>query len=365
MLQKIKMFASKYSLAALEVIKRNIPAAVSLVLTVTAIVLTVVCSAHTVTVFDGRRIYTASGLSSNLDSTLKNISLESGDYEIVNVSNHLFSTKVEIDYLVPLTVKIGDKVTTYTVCEGDLMSILKGLNIKIDENDTLSIPKYSYIDKATTVEITDVEYVTETKTEAIPYGTDVVYSSDYDTNTSFVTSGKVGTKTVTYCVKYVNGIAVSAKVLGENITEYAIDKTTVYGTSSPQYAGNGVTNANDVPCISTLDAPDDLLLDSNGKPVKYTSKKTLRATAYSHTGNRMATGKYPKPGYVAVDPKEIPYGTKMYIVSADGKYVYGYAIAADTGGFIKGTRTDMDLFFNTENECVKFGRRDIVVYFVD
>jgi 3D (Asp-Asp-Asp) domain-containing protein len=78
----------------------------------------------------------------------------------------------------------------------------------------------------------------------------------------------------------------------------------------------------------------------------------------------MATGKYPKPGYVAVDPKEIPYGTKMYIVSADGQYVYGYAIAADTGGFIHGTRADMDLFLDSEQQCVQFGRRDIIVYFV-
>ena len=78
----------------------------------------------------------------------------------------------------------------------------------------------------------------------------------------------------------------------------------------------------------------------------------------------MATGIYPTPGYVAVDPKEIPYGTKMYIVSADGQYVYGYAIAADTGGFIHGDRADMDLFMDTHGQCVKFGRRDIVVYFV-
>lgn len=365
MLQKIKMHAKRYSSAALALIKRNIPAAVSLALTVTAVLLTVVCSAHTVTVFDGRRTYTTSGLSSDLDAAMADLSLSSKNYEIVNVSNHLFSTKVEIDYLIPLTVKIGDSTSTYTVREGRLSDILESLNIEIDEYDTVSLFMDSYISSAATVEITDIDYVTETKTEAIPYGSDVVYSSDYDTNTSFVTSGKTGTKTVTCYVKYVNGVAVETTVLDEKVTEYAIDKTTVYGTSAPKYAGSGSTKADNVPCISTLDAPDDLLLDSNGKPIKYSSKTTLRATAYTHTGNKMATGKYPEPGYVAVDPDEIPYGTKMYIVSADGKYVYGYAIAADTGGFTKGTRTDMDLFFDSENECVKFGRRDIVVYFVD
>lgn len=363
MLQKIKTLAAKYASAALALIKRNIPAAVSLVLTVTAIMLTVVCSAHTVTVFDGRRTYTTSGLSSELDSAMAEFQLN--DYEIVNVSNHLFSTKVEIDYLIPLTVKIGDSTTTYTVREGKLSDILGSVGIEIDEYDTLSLSMDSYIGSAATVEITDIDYVTETRTESIPYGSDVVYSDDYDTNTSFVTSGEAGTKTVTCSVKYVNGVAVETTVLDEKVTKYAIDKTTVYGTSAPKYAGSGSTKADNVPCISTLDAPDDLLLDANGKPIKYSSKTTLRATAYTHTGNKCSTGVSPQPGYVAVDPKEIPYGTKMYIVSADGKYVYGYAIAADTGGFTKGTRTDMDLFFDSENECVKFGRRDIVVYFVD
>ncbi len=364
MLQKIKMLSTEFVSKALTIIKRNIPAAVSLALTVTAVMLTVVCSAHTVTVFDGRRSYTTSGLASDLDSAMADLQLNN-NYEIVNISNHLFSTKVEIDYLIPLTVKIGDSVTTYTVREGKLSDVLCSVGIEIDEYDTLSLSMDSYIGSATTVEITDIDYVTETKTEAIPYGSDVIYSDDYDTNTRFVTSGKAGTKTVTCSVKYVNGVAVETTVLNEKVTQYAIDKTTVYGTSAPNYAGSGSTKADNVPCISTLDAPDDLLLDANGKPIKYSSKTTLRATAYTHTGNRMATGKYPKPGYVAVDPKEIPYGTKMYIVSADGKYVYGYAIAADTGGFTKGTRTDMDLFFDSENECVKFGRRDIVVYFVD
>ena len=34
---------------------------------------------------------------------------------------------------------------------------------------------------------------------------------------------------------------------------------------------------------------------------------------------------------MAVDPDVIPYGTKLYITSTDGKFVYGYAVATDTG----------------------------------
>ena len=40
-------------------------------------------------------------------------------------------------------------------------------------------------------------------------------------------------------------------------------------------------------------------------------------------------------GNVAVDPRIIPYGSKLFIMSADGKYVYGYGIACDTGGSVR------------------------------
>lgn len=364
MLQKTKQLCLKTLDFAAKHIKRNIPALLSIALTVTAILLTVFFSARTVTVFDGTRHYTTSGSAINLNAALAKISLPK-KYDIVSVETTAFSTNVEIEYLVALTVKIGDEANTYTVNQGKLSDALNSIGIKLDQHDIISLPLETYLDKDTTVEITDIDYATETKVESLPFGSDTVYSSDYDTNTTVVEPGKAGSKTLTYSVKYVNGVAVSSTLVSEVVTEYAVDSTTIIGTSAPQFAGGPTTKADDVPCISKLDAPDDLLLDKDGKPIEYSNKQTLRATAYTHTGNKMSTGKYPKPGYVAVDPKEIPYGTKMYIVSADGKYVYGYAIAADTGGFIYGTRTDMDLFFNTEDECVKFGRRDIIVYFVD
>ena len=365
MLQKTKSFIADISAKALKTAKSNIPATISVSITLAALIMTVFCSAHTVSIYDGSSTRTVFSASSNIEKLIDKAGITDRDYEIVSTKHSLLSRNIEIAYLVPLTVKIGDKENTYTVRAGRLDEALEYAGITVDEHDTISLSLDKRINGATSVEITDVEFVTSTTTETIPFGSEVVLSDKYDTNTSFMTAGKVGTKTITTCVKYVNGIATEVVSVDEKITEYAIDSTTIYGTSAPQYTGSGAVNANSVPCISTLKAPTDLLLDETGKPIKYTAKTTLRATAYTHTGNKMSTGKYPKPGYVAVDPKEIPYGTKMYIVSADGQYVYGYAIAADTGGFIHGTRADMDLFLDTEQQCVKFGRRDIIVYFID
>ena len=55
----------------------------------------------------------------------------------------------------------------------------------------------------------------------------------------------------------------------------------------------------------------------------------------------------------------------MWIVSDDGAYVYGYASAEDTGGFIYWTgssSTVCDLYFSTEGQASAFGRRDVTIY---
>ena len=68
-------------------------------------------------------------------------------------------------------------------------------------------------------------------------------------------------------------------------------------------------------------------------------------------------------GAIAVDPNVIPLGSKLYIVSADGEYLYGYCVAEDTGGAIKGNT--VDLYYNTYDECIQFGRRDVLVYVIE
>ncbi|MBM3706960.1 MAG: hypothetical protein FJW69_01255 [Actinobacteria bacterium] len=87
------------------------------------------------------------------------------------------------------------------------------------------------------------------------------------------------------------------------------------------------------------------------------------ATAYFAGGGGLngdgitATGLRARKGIIAVDPRVIPLGTRIYI---DG---YGEALAADTGGWIKGDR--IDLCFDTLEECYRYGRRRIYVYLIE
>ena len=87
------------------------------------------------------------------------------------------------------------------------------------------------------------------------------------------------------------------------------------------------------------------------------------ATAYYAGGGGLngngttATGLRARKGLVAVDPRVIPLGTKLFIEG------YGEALAADTGGWIKGDR--IDLCFDSLDECYRYGRRKIYVYLVE
>jgi 3D (Asp-Asp-Asp) domain-containing protein len=93
---------------------------------------------------------------------------------------------------------------------------------------------------------------------------------------------------------------------------------------------------------------------------------TVSATAYTteRQENKVtATGTTARVGAIAVDPKIIPYGTRMYVLASDGSWVYGYASAEDCGGGIKGNK--IDLFFDTYDECIQFGVKDAVVYILD
>ena len=130
-------------------------------------------------------------------------------------------------------------------------------------------------------------------------------------------------------------------------------------------SGTALTAAASVSTISVKTPPETLMLDENGVPVNYTKVIKGNASAYAGDG-RTATGTVPVPGSIAVNPNIIPYGTKMWIVSDDGSYVYGYAVAEDTGGFIHWSNAPIaDLFFDSESACYAFGRRNITIYILE
>lgn len=76
-----------------------------------------------------------------------------------------------------------------------------------------------------------------------------------------------------------------------------------------------------------------------GEEFQYLRALYVRATSYDHTclgcNKTTATGRYLTKGIVAVDPRVIPLGTRMYIPG------YGWGEAQDVGGAVKGNTIDV------------------------
>ncbi|EAX48585.1 3D domain protein [Thermosinus carboxydivorans Nor1] len=107
---------------------------------------------------------------------------------------------------------------------------------------------------------------------------------------------------------------------------------------------------------------------SRNLPERYKTVLDIVATAYApgphdngKWGNLTHIGTQVRPGIIAVDPKVIPLGTRVYIEFPDGHGMY--AVAEDTGGAIKGNRIDIAMW--TVAEAYKFGIQKVKVYVLD
>ena len=114
--------------------------------------------------------------------------------------------------------------------------------------------------------------------------------------------------------------------------------------------------------ISTVEEPaPENVIEISGNDFGYSSVMSMEASAYLPTdGNgscMTATGIPATYGVAAVDPSIIPLGTRLYIPG------YGEAIAADTGGAIRGYM--IDLCMESYSEAMSFGRRNVTVYVLD
>ena len=170
-----------------------------------------------------------------------------------------------------------------------------------------------------------------------------------------VTEGTAGEALYTDHVTYVNGEESQRENLKTEVTTEPVSRVVLRGT------GEDLDGDKNQPIIG-----NGVIVLPSGEVLTYTHADQYWATAYTSwvedcTGTT-ATGTQARVGAIAVDPTVIPYGTRMFIVTNDGEYVYGIATAEDCGGGIKGNH--VDLFFNTVEECFQFGVRDCIIYFL-
>lgn len=249
---------------------------------------------------------------------------------------------------------------TLLLGEGTVKDALQKAGITLGENDEVSPSLDSALYDNVNITVYRVEYTERTVNETIHFAKKTEKSSAlYKGQSEILQAGANGEKTVTYRDKIVDGVRVSSEAISETVLTEAVPQITAVGTKQKAVAVASLRNGGTP--ISELTAPETLQI-VDGAPTQYSKIITGKAAAYTASpGSKTASGRAVKPGYIAVNPNQIPYGSKLWIVSTDG-IVYGYAIAADTGGFVKKGKFTVDLFMNTEAECRQWGSRDVIIY---
>ena len=171
-----------------------------------------------------------------------------------------------------------------------------------------------------------------------------------------VQKGANGVRTSIYEVVFSNGQELSRQFV-EEVDSTAVDQIVEYGTA----ADATVNSKSTISSVSKNSDGSGTLTLADGSTLDFSAAKSMTATAYTAgyggADYYTATGTSVRVGTVAVDKRVIPLGTKLYIVTNDG-IVYGTAVAEDTG--VKGDK--IDLYFDTYQQCINFGRRGCTVY---
>lgn len=338
------------------------------ILRVAALVLPVVClmSLLSQTVFaqttyvitDGNQTTVHTTYTTNPAKALGEAGLALGEDDSYTTQETQEDSTVEITIqrAQTITVRNCGEVQQINSYGETLAALLDRLGIATSGEYVVSLPLETQTYDGMEVSVDRLVEQVETYTVEIPYDVSYCYDPTMPAGeTKILIPGVAGEMVCTDTVVYCNTQEQSRTNLIQTVLEQPVEQVVLQGT------GARVGQVNDQPIFG-----DGVIVLPTGEVLTYTKTEQFVATAYTKTDDgcdeTTATGSQVHPGVVAVDPTVIPYGTRMFIVTNDGAYIYGLSTAEDCGGAIIGNR--LDLYFETEAECWKFGIRDCTVYFL-
>ncbi|MBR5586806.1 MAG: G5 domain-containing protein [Clostridia bacterium] len=348
-----------------EVLSSRLAQAVLLVVAALTVMTTsTLLSIKTVNVsIDGGKSMAITTIDKTVGQILAHNNIAVGEHDFVSpplASRLNDNQSITIARAFPIKVNLGNDGVIIETVSKSVAKALAENGIIIGETDIVTPSLDSVVNKGTEISITQVAEDMITVTEDIPFKTVSSPNGSLQRGTTEIkTEGKVGIKEIYYKVVHHNGEEISRELVGERVVQEPVTQVFEYGTS---YHGAAPASRGSVE-------------RGESRSFSYSAVYTFAASAYDlsyescgkNPGDRgygiTASGMQAQRGVVAVDPSVIPLGTKLYIESADGYPDYGYAVAGDTGGAIKGYR--VDLFMDSHAEAINFGRRNVKVYILN
>ena len=280
------------------------------------------------------------------------ISVGTYDYVSATMSTALKPNDPNVVYIkraVPVNLSVDGATTEVMSYRDTVGEIIKDNGIEVGPLDRYEgITAGNPVISKMNIHLIRVKEEILTEEEQIPF--DIMEQPNKTLNegeTKTVVEGENGIREKYYRLTYEDGRPVDRSFVNESVTKDPVKRVVEYGT---------------VPNFT----------NSRGDLVRYSAILNMRATAY--TNSFADCGKNPgDPGYgitytgltaregiIAVDPDVIPLGTKVYVEVPGSAPDYGFAVAGDVGGAIKGNL--IDLFFDTSGQVGNWGSRKVVVY---
>ncbi len=310
-----------------------------------------------VVINDNGNVITCRTMKNTFEEVLEQNGITVSEYDYVSVplQTGLQKTNINEIYIkraVPVYITADNKTTRIMSYKDTVRELLEESPVKPDGDDRLEGASLDdSISSGMELKIVRVTEKIVGETESIPYAVQRKANKRMDEGTEKVIQpGREGVLEKLYKVVIEDGREISKQFLSEKILLEPVNMIMEFGT---------VLNYK----------------TSRGDVVRYKKVLDMKATAYTasfkDTGKApdhplfgiTATGMKARKGVVAVDPKVIPLYTKLYVEIPGDTPDYGYCIAGDVGGAIKGNK--IDLYYDSQEYVDRFGVKKVKVYILD
>ncbi|MGL4521740.1 MAG: ubiquitin-like domain-containing protein [Bacilli bacterium] len=270
---------------------------------------------------------------------LKEQNIELGEYDTI-------TPKLDTPIVGNLTVQIrrgvdvaflqGTSSKMITTSAETVGQLLAEQGIAVDVDDKIEPSIDTLIEPGMKITFKNVEQSVMSKTETVPYKTVIKKDASLEAGKKKTSvKGKNGVAINQYEIIKENGKIISKKLVESNVTTKPVDEVVIQGTKKAIVKDVGIMEVG--------------------------QEYVVEATAYSPfcngcsgiTAGNINIRENPNMKVIAVDPRYIKLGTKVYVEG------YGVAIAGDTGGAIKGKR--IDILVPTEKAAYNWGRRNVKI----
>ncbi|MHB0999939.1 MAG: 3D domain-containing protein [Armatimonadota bacterium] len=237
-----------------------------------------------------------------------------------------------------ITMIIDGSEWEYVTCRMTVGSVLKEAGVSLGAKDSVYPKLTAKVVPGMKIRVIRITEQVVIQKEDLPFKT-ITKLDPHSSSKDKVTlkKGVTGERHVKSLITFKDGVKSKSKVLHSKVVKAPVHEVVSISRSAFLSSRSGM-RMRSIRMIATAYDP---------------GPRSCGKWATGRTANGMKAGY----GVVAVDPRVIRLGTKLYVEG------YGFCVAGDTGGAIKGNR--IDLGFATYSEAIRYGRRTVSVYVLD